>query len=58
MFLSDRLEKICYSEHFVKNEKDGYHLVQDLVNMVDGVEQTSLYPVFHFLLNLTLCDDE
>ena len=38
-FSPDLLGKIfCHSEHFVKNEKDGNHLVQGLMNMVDGVE--------------------
>ena len=36
----------CHSEHFVDNKKDRSHLVQDLVNMVDWVEQTSLNPMF------------
>ena len=51
-------EIFCYSEHFVENEKDGDHSVQGQVNMLDGVEQTSLNPVFFhpwFLLNLALC---
>ena len=37
---------VCHSEHFVNKEKDGNHLLQDLVNTVDGVEQTSLNPFF------------
>ena len=45
MFSPD-LEKICnHSEHFVDKEKDANHLVQGLVNMVDGVEQTTLNPI-------------
>ena len=39
------------------NEKDGYYLVQWLVNMVDNIEQTRQNPIFFpawFLLNLSL----
>ena len=36
----------CHSDYFVENEKDGNNLVQGLVNMVYGVEQTSLYSIF------------
>ena len=58
MFSPD-LEKIfCHSQHFVENKKDGNHLVPVLVNVVDGVEQTSLNSIFFiawFQLNVTLC---
>ena len=47
MFSPDLLEKIfCHLEHFFDNEKDGNHLVQGLVNMVNGVEQMSRNSVF------------
>ena len=36
----------CRSENFIENKKDGNPLVQGLVNMVDEVEQTSLYLIF------------
>ena len=42
---------------FRGQKKYGNHLVQGLVNMVDRVERTSLYPVFFpawFLLNVAL----
>ena len=35
------LKKFCHSEHFVENEKKNrYNLVQGLLNMMDGMEQT------------------
>ena len=42
---------------FSREEKDRNHLLQGLVNMVDGVEQTSLNEIFFlvwFLLNVTM----
>ena len=58
-FSPDLLEKIfCHSEHFVEKEKSENHLLQGLVTMVDGVEQTSQNPIFFpawFLLNIALC---
>ena len=54
----DLLKKIfCYSEYFAENKKDGNHLVQDLVNMLNGTEQTSLNLTFFLawiLLNVAL----
>ena len=47
MFLPDFFEKIfSHSEHFVENKKEGNHLLQGLVNMLDGLEQTCLNPIF------------
>ena len=46
-FSPDLLENIFWNvEHIVENEKDGNHLVHGLMNMMDGVEQTSLNPIF------------
>ena len=53
MFLSNLGKKFSHSKHFVKNRKDENHLMQVLRNMVNGVEQTSLHPIF-FLLNAAL----
>ena len=36
----------CYEEHFEENEKDRNHLVQGVMNIVDGVEQTNLNSIF------------
>ena len=50
-------EHFSPSNHNVDNEKDENHLMQVLMNMVDGVEQTRLNPVFfpsRFLLNVAL----
>ena len=44
------LRIFCNIDHFAENEKDGYYLVQDLVNIVDGVEHTSLNPIFSCVL--------
>ena len=46
-----------HSDHFLENEKDGNHSVQGMINMLDGVEQTRLYPIFFpawFLPNVPL----
>ena len=61
-FRHDFLERVFYhSEHFVENEKYGNHLGQGLVNIVDGVEETSLKAILfpeRFLLNVSLLYDE
>ena len=56
MFSPYLLKKISYSAHFVEKEKDESHLVQGLLNMVDGVEQTRQFQIFSlwFLLNVAL----
>ena len=47
MFSPDLLKEFfSYSKHFIENEKGGNHLVKGLVNMVYGVEQTWLNPIF------------
>ena len=43
-------EKSCHSEDLVENEEDGNLLVEDLVNMVDGVEQ------FQYLTGVVLAE--
>ena len=58
MFSSALLQKVfCHSEHLVENKKDENHMLQDLVNIVEGVEQISLNPLFFpvlFWLNVAL----
>ena len=39
----------CHSEYFLENKKDRNHLVQGLINIVDGVEQTQLNPICFLL---------
>ena len=58
VFLGSSWGNFCHSEHFVENAKDVNHLVQGLVNIIDGVEQTSLNPIFFplwFLLSMAFC---
>ena len=57
MFLNKSTFDKPTKEHFVEKEKDGKHLVQGLMNMVDGAEETSLNQIFFpvwFLLNVAL----
>ena len=44
-------------EHFVEKEKGGNHLVQGLVNMVDGAQPTNVNPIF-FCMILAECNLE
>ena len=67
-FLSSKIQLVSRSISFSqtssldllcrKQKKDGNHLVQNLVNMADEVEQTRLNLIFFpgwFLLNVALC---
>ena len=44
----------CHSEHFVENEKDGNHLVQGLMNMLEYISLNSIFFLVWFLLNVAL----
>ena len=56
MFSPDLLEKIIlHSEHFL-NEKDRNHLSQGFLNMVDGIEKTSLKHLFFSSVILADCN--
>ena len=46
MFSPDVQKIFCRSLNFAENENDENDLGQGLINMVDGVEQTSLNLIF------------
>ena len=48
MFSPDLVKIVCQSENFIENEKGGNQFMQSLVNMMDGVEQTSLNIIFFY----------